>query len=566
MPSPESIARRLTLARRVAQALMPVSMNVRLDVRPVPEGASMARAVVVPAAGVEARATPVILHLPATVLGSDGLTLACAAHAMAHLVHGAAAQSRRGLKPVQQALLGVLEDARVEYLAMERLPGLRRWWAGSIAEVGESRGQSFEDLLARLAWVLHDPVANRDPHPWIRKVHDLFFDPDGRLALRDPQDLRQVASRLGHDIGQMRLPFNARTYMVAASYRDDNTCLWLTDEEDRAADDPLFEGDDDRDDHGGTPPPSPEPHAPREQLEVPDNVVTTWYPEWDQRIRRLRPRWCRVLTEDLSGSVSAGSVTATDAAASAATDGAHRRRLGRWLQVLQPRHGGRGGRAAEGEELHPVAMVDHVASRRHQGHSDGRVFHAPVRRPLNMGVLLVIDASASAQLQMAEWQRQAWTVAGAISALGCQVAVWRFGSDGRLGVRVQVLKNWASSSRMLTSPPPAPGMLGSTRVGPVVRHAVAECALMARRRPTSKWRVVVLSDGDWHDTDVHEAGYLDADLVKAVEDARGLGVQVHLPVAHSDWTALSSRSWTRRISTPVRAARWSETVVRLLRH
>lgn len=520
---------------------------------------------------------PAVLHLPVAVLTSDALTLASTAHAVSHVVFGAPAQSRRGLKPVQQALLGALEDARVEHLAMEQLPGLRRWWTAPLAEAGTSRGQSFEDLLARLSWVLHDPARHHDPHPWIRKVHDLFFEPDGRLALRDAQDLRQVASRLGHDIGQMRLPFNARTYEVAGAYRDDNTCLWLPDDEDRAAEDPLFEGEDEDAD----PPLPPEPSLLPDAL--PESVTATWYPEWDQRIRRLRPRWCRVLTEDMTERIAE---TLNDASSQTETHAQSRvvaqqsRRLGRWLQAMQPRHAGRGPRSTEGDELHPVAMVDHVVARRHRSRPDNRVFHAPVRRPLDMGVLLVVDASASAQQQVGEWQRQAWAVAGALMTLGCRVAVWRFGSDGRQAVRVQVLKHWEriqsqghgpgqahvlGLSPMMTPPPP-PAMLGSTRVGPVVRHAVAECAQMARRRPMAKWRVVVLSDGDWHDTDVHEAGYLDADLAKAVEEAHGLGVQVHFPVAQADWSALSPRSWTRRMATPVRATRWAETVVRVLRH
>ena len=47
--------------------------------------------------------------------------------------------------------------------------------------------------------------------------------------------LREAASRLGHDIGQMRLPFNPRTYRLHARYRDDNSHLWLPSDEDREA-------------------------------------------------------------------------------------------------------------------------------------------------------------------------------------------------------------------------------------------------------------------------------------------------------------------------------------------
>ncbi|MEX1168000.1 MAG: hypothetical protein WEK74_14255, partial [Hydrogenophaga sp.] len=66
---------------------------------------------------------------------------ASVAHAAAHRRFGGPLQPRRGLKPVQQALLGVLEDARVEWLACAELPGLRAWWLPSHSGDLARRGQ-----------------------------------------------------------------------------------------------------------------------------------------------------------------------------------------------------------------------------------------------------------------------------------------------------------------------------------------------------------------------------------------------------------------------------------------
>ncbi len=54
---------------------------------------------------------------------------AAAAHAAAHRIFGAPRWKVGSLKPVQIALIGLMEDARVEALAMRSFAGLRRLWA-----------------------------------------------------------------------------------------------------------------------------------------------------------------------------------------------------------------------------------------------------------------------------------------------------------------------------------------------------------------------------------------------------------------------------------------------------
>ena len=61
---------------------------------------------------------------PADVI--DRLYLAAAAHAVAHRMFGASRWKLGTLKPLQVSLIGLMEDARVESLAMLRFPGLRR--------------------------------------------------------------------------------------------------------------------------------------------------------------------------------------------------------------------------------------------------------------------------------------------------------------------------------------------------------------------------------------------------------------------------------------------------------
>jgi len=47
--------------------------------------------------------------------------------------------------------------------------------------------------------------------------------------LHNADKVLAVARRLGHDIGQMRMLFNAKTYRVAPEYRDDHRWMWAAD-------------------------------------------------------------------------------------------------------------------------------------------------------------------------------------------------------------------------------------------------------------------------------------------------------------------------------------------------
>jgi len=214
------------------------------------------------------------------------LHAASAAHAAAHLVYSPPRFDGDGLGPIARTLVALLEDARVEALASRELPGLARLWRARHVATPEL-GRGFEALLQRLARALVD-LRYDDPDPWVRKGRALFFldVPLGLLALRNADDVRRVALRLGHDIGQMRLPFNPKTYRPAPDYRDDHRWMWSADTAEAAAADPA------------QPLPSDEPGplgAQSWQDDLSPAASATLHPEWDRLIARLRPNWCRVI-------------------------------------------------------------------------------------------------------------------------------------------------------------------------------------------------------------------------------------------------------------------------------
>ncbi|MGE0351486.1 nitric oxide reductase activation protein NorD [Hydrogenophaga sp.] len=453
---------------------------------------------------------PHVLHLPPALpaIARDH-ALAVAAHAAAHARFGGPPQSRAGLKQVQQALLGVLEDARVEWLALQELPGLRAVWWPYHCGPGALRGSGFEDLLARLSACLLAP-AHADPHPWIARVKSMFFAADGHtLALRTPGDVRAAASRLGHDIGQMRLPFNARTYAVHATCRDDNSHLWLPDAS-LPPSDAVLSGDAGPVREGGAAADA-HPEAPGPGNEAP----VARHPEWDHRIRRYRPDWCSVHTR---APPFADRIHMPGVAGPA-------RRLAARLAGLQGPLQRMGGRAATGEDLHPAALVDTGLDLRARRAPDPRVYRRQGRPCSPLAVLLLLDASASTRGAASEQMQQAAaTAALALQRIGHRTALWAFSSEGRHQVRMPCLKGWDDT--MARAALPVLRGEASTRMGAALRHALQLQASDARRHPAHRRVVVLFTDDELHDIDVHDPGYLPADLQRAGHEALRQGVAV----------------------------------------
>lgn len=467
------------------------------------------------------------LHLPRAPMAlSRRWAEAVVSHAAAHQRFGAVPQARAGLKPVQQALYGVLEDARVEALACAELPGLRGLWQGFHAGPDALQGLGFEALLARLARVLLDPGWH-DPHPWIEKVRRGVQGSDGEGLMRaTPASLRVAASVLGHDIGQMRLPFNPRTYRPHPSYRDDNQHLWCWDPELPPSDLPLqgeaAQGSDTQLDLQA--PPSLQAAAPLPaEPPPPATAPGVWHPEWDQRIGRYRPAWCCVRVEPAVPRGPALAGTSAPPALRAA------------LACLPGPRERAPGCAREGEALHPAALVDAALDLRRGRSPDPRLYTLQRVQGAPLAVSLLLDASASTaepgpdgQPLLAVLRPSVAHSLAALQALGHRQAAWAFSSRGRLQVTLQGLKSWHESALAPEVQARLAGLHsgGSTRLGAVLRQALQDQLDDAARHPGWRRVIVLLTDGELHDIDVHEAGYLQADLARVCREAARRGVAV----------------------------------------
>src|SRR5260370_1131603 len=118
---------------------------------------------------------------------------------------------------------------------MRQLPGLRKLWSPYHVAVPAGVAAA-PTLLARLARALFDP-SYHDDDSFVAKGRLMF---EARLPrLENPAISREVGMLLGNDLGQMRVQFSAKTYVVEPVYRDDGLGLWDFGEDAPTSGEPL---------------------------------------------------------------------------------------------------------------------------------------------------------------------------------------------------------------------------------------------------------------------------------------------------------------------------------------
>ncbi|PWT85595.1 MAG: hypothetical protein C5B56_13790 [Proteobacteria bacterium] len=478
------------------------------------EGLPVPRRVTI--AGGVARIPRVFRGVSAAVAPS--LYRACIAHATAHIALTPARFPIGQLKPLQLALVGLIEDARIETLAMRRFPGLRRLWAPF--HVAEPSGPATAPaLLARLARALFD-ADHVDGDAFVAKGRSLFMAEMDHLA--DPLVSRRVGGLLGNDLGQMRVQFNARTYVVEPIYRDDGLGLWDVDEPASAADaaDLMIEAIRTRQEEqthadraGGETRRDEAVGRAREAAESDDRgTVVARYPEWDRAARVDRPDWTTV--RDVAPAW--GDPHLIERALDAVP--AVRARIERLVRSAKVGRHERLRRRPDGPELDLDATLDAAIALRAADSPDERIFRTSVRRSHDLAVTILLDVSESTRDRVGADGASVLDVERvAVAALGVGLApradtfsLLAFASAGRDDVRVTRLKDFDEPYG-----PTVHGRLAglvpgfSTRLGPALRHAGAAIASVRSHRKL----ILVLTDGEPSDIDV-------ADPTDLIEDAR----------------------------------------------
>ena len=471
--------------------------------------------------------------------GQSGLALyrAAAAHGAAHIVFTTQRFPVGSLKPLQVALVSLIEDARVEQLVMREFPGLRGLWKTfHVAQAGGA--VTSGSLMARLSRALIDENFD-DDNPWVVKGRRLFFEQ--KDYWQDQSISRVLGGLLGNDMGQMRVQFNFKTHVVEPTYRDDNQGIWdFGDMGEPSPDDDevVMQGarlaDDDTGEEEGDeqaePPPGEEEQvkltAPSKQDEAIHEEPLSppiRYDEWDYVIGRERPSWCTLLERP----APEGDPHAIEDILERNQDLVNRvKYLVKAVQVQRPI---RLKKRLEGDRLDLDACINAVIDLRTGIAPDPRVHAILGRQQRDLSVLVLLDLSQSTNDRIADESttvlnlaREATVLlADAMARIGDSFAIHGFSSNGRHDVGYYRFKDFDRPYGELSKARLA-GMTGqlSTRMGTALRHARS----FLQHRRAHKKLILLVTDGEPSDIDVHDAQYLVFDAKKAVEENNRHGI------------------------------------------
>lgn len=493
-----------------------------------------------------------VLHLPdavedlAGLRGSD-IYRAIAAHLAAHLSHTTAPISAQELNPIQMSLIGLFEDARVEYCAMCELPGLRSLWHPLLAMPRDGRAEHpAQPLLERLAMALLDAGCSTGDTAVDRLVSKFHAN------IESNRENNAFSWHLGLEIYHLladrrALPSLRQLEQLHLPYRDDNRFVWLNEEFSWQRGVEILQGrrqtrrrvslmefvnevdvetagDDAQeiwvldgvlyDDDGIT-------YNEREGREPVSDPFH--YHEWDYQVQLHRPDWVTLYERHQTR----GDPTLIDDIIRRHKPIASR--LRQIVDRLRPQGVIRERKLEDGDEIDLSAAVDATVDLRAGLNHDPRVTMRYILKRRDLAVLILLDLSESTNqlvrgsehTLIALTRDAAALLAHAVRDIGDPFAIHGFCSDGRHDVKYFRLKEFAAPFEDAAKARLA-GMTGgySTRMGVALRHAGSHLL----RQPQRRKLLLAITDGEPADVDERDPQYLRHDAKKAVEELATRGV------------------------------------------
>lgn len=504
------------------------------------------------------------IHLPDAFddfYGIKGLEIyrGAAAHCAAHMVYTHKPISAEQLSPAQMKFIELFEDARIEYLAMQNFPGLRKLWLGFFTALHRAKEAAVEwhpmvELMVRMARALLDETY-RDDAELVNRAAAEFR---GELAER-PYD-NQISWDAGitfynEAVTITALP-NLRTLESwPIPYRDDNRYIWSFSEADHLAEgaqywcptqqvrkhvnvmelvnevDCELAGDDAQEIWVlSTPFWLDQEGCTINELEGKEPVSDPYhYQEWDYHVQLYRPDWATVIERRQPK----GDPQVMDEILAKYQPIAGRIR--HLIDALQPQGIVRRRGYEEGEEIDLNAAIRAMIDIRRGIMPNPRINIRVVRHVRDLAVVVLIDLSESTNEHIDKDDPDSPTVleltreatgllAWAIDSIGDPFALHGFASDGRHDIQYYRFKDFnqrydeESKARLA-------GIKGglSTRMGAALRHAGWHLS----QQPSQRRLVLLITDGEPADIDERDPQYLRHDTKKAVEDLAMMGINTY---------------------------------------
>jgi nitric oxide reductase NorD protein len=496
-----------------------------------------------------------VLHLPDAVdsiAAVKGLEVyrATAAHMAAHMCYTEKAISAEQLSQAQMFFIGHLEDARVEYCAVQNFPGLKKLWSSLLEAEFEGRVEHpTVAVLEHLALMLLDDSVRSDDEE-LNAFAGRFH-----VGIKENKDNVNFSWHMGIELfnlfaARREVPSLRILQNIRIPYRDDNRYAWEFEEFDWSREveyvpasqrqvrrkvsaiemanevDCEFAGDDAQEiwtcetelfpyeDHGV----SYNQMWGKEPISDPFH-----YQEWDYQVQLHRPDWVTVLERRQP----MGDPQTIEDILTEYKPVAHRIR--QIIDLLTPEGVQRVRNMEDGDEIDLNAAVDAMVSIRMGQQPNTRITMRNVIKSRDLAVVVLLDLSESTNEVVAgtdktvlQLTREAASlVSTAINGIGDPFALHGFASDGRHDVQYYRFKDFSqrfddeAKARLA-------GMKGglSTRMGAAMRHAAQHLLKQPERRKL----LLLVSDGEPADIDERDPQHLRHDTRKAVEELYSKGI------------------------------------------
>jgi nitric oxide reductase NorD protein len=506
-----------------------------------------------------------VLHLPDAVddvAGVKGLEVyrATAAHVAAHLSYTEKAISAEQLSQAQMFFIGHLEDARVEYNAVQNFPGLKKLWKALLEAKYEGHVEHpTVAILEHLALMLLDDSVRSDDEE-LNAFAGRFH-----AGIEENRNNVGFSWHLGIELfnlfaARREVPSLRILQNIRIPYRDDNRYAWEFEEFDWNTEveyvpasqrqvrrkvsiiemanevDCEFAGDDAQEiwtcetevfpyeDEG----------VSYNQLWGREPVSDPFhYQEWDYQVQLHRPDWVTVFErrQPMSDPEAIEDILTEYKPVT--------HRIKQIIDLLTPAGVQRVRNMEDGEEIDLNAAVDAMVAIRMGEQPNPRITMRNVIKSRDLAVVLLLDLSESTNevvhgsdktiLQLT--REAASLVATAINGVGDPFAIHGFASDGRHDVQYFRFKDFNQRFDDEVKARLA-GMQGglSTRMGAAMRHAAQHLLKQPERRKL----LLLVTDGEPADIDERDPQHLRHDTRKAVEELYSRGIMTYCLTLDAD--------------------------------
>jgi len=456
-----------------------------------------------------------VIRLPDIYKELDGVSgckryMALVSHLVAHYQFTSKIVADN-VSPQQRFFTEIFEDARVEYLAMQEYPGLKKLWLSLIPIVDEFDCDDTNQSCLRHRAIMLTRALLDDDHPY---KDEIILDYVGKfkalMAVGDTSTSDSLSLGLGYLI-KTRSASDAlgKIYFenTEVSYRDDNRSIWLFIEE-FDEEDNIFEHQKKTDEED------------ENEVEV---IPPHYYDEWDYTYESYKPDWAAVY-ERLHTHTDASKIDRILDKHSSLV-----KQLKKVLDLLKPQNKKRIRYQEEGAELDLDIALRSVIDIKNGSQPDTRINVDFEHDSRSVSVLLLLDLSQSlnevvgnsGQTILELSQEAVSLLAWAVEQLGDNFAIAGFNSDTRQKVMYYHIKGYSESwddtvkSRLADLKAEF-----STRMGAAIRHG----AHYLDMQQSDKKLMLILTDGEPADIDMHDPKALIQDAHKAVQEVQQKGM------------------------------------------